>query len=152
MLNYRSINRHAYPKLISNDAINIPVNQSVLEKKKILITRAMGGIGDLLMMTPGIHALKKKYPGRELHLAIPKRYFPLFYENEDVKLIDIESEFFKRFENSKWYNFTDCPAARGESRKAPKVKKGRIELFARALGVKGLRLKQMNKTKVLCYR
>jgi ADP-heptose:LPS heptosyltransferase len=141
---YRSFNTSTYPKLVGNVTINIPLNLSVVEKKKILITRAMGGIGDLLMMTPGIHALKKKYPGRDLHLAIPKRYFPLFYENSDVKLIDIESEFFNRFENSKWYNFTDCPAARGESRKAPKVKKSRIELFAKALGIKRLRLKLMN--------
>jgi ADP-heptose:LPS heptosyltransferase len=144
LANFRNINSNTYPKLLSTDANNSPVNQSVKKRKKILITRAMGGIGDLLMMTPGIHALKKKYPAREIHLAIPKRYFPLFYENEDVKLIDTESDFFARFESSRWYNFTDCPAARGESRKAPKVKKGRIELFARALGVKNLRLKLMN--------
>ncbi|RKY93180.1 MAG: hypothetical protein DRQ01_05370, partial [Ignavibacteriae bacterium] len=143
-VNYQNIYRNTYPKLLSNDATNSLVNQSVVKRKKILITRAMGGIGDLLMMTPGIHALKKKYPGREIHLAIPERYFPLFYENEDVKLIDTESDFFTRFESTRWYNFTDCPAARGESRKAPKVKKGRIELFARALGVKGLRLKLMD--------
>jgi ADP-heptose:LPS heptosyltransferase len=113
------------------------------KNKSILITRAMGGIGDFLMMTPGIHALKKKHPGKEIHLAIPKRYFPLFYENEDVKLVEIESDFFSHFGYSKWYNFTDCPAARGESRKVPKVKRGRIELFARSLGVRGLKLKLM---------
>jgi len=136
--------RNDYPVLL-DFADHTTKSESVKGKNKnILVTRAMGGIGDLLMMTPGIHALKKKYPGREIHLAIPKRYFPLFYENEDVKLVEIESDFFSHFRYSKWYNFTDCPAARGESRKVPNVKKGRIELFARSLGVRGLKLKFMN--------
>lgn len=142
--NYRKLSINIYPKLVYNAISISSAKRSIAERKKILITRAMGGIGDLLMMTPGIHALKKKYPNREINLAIPKRYFPVFYENADIKLIDIESEFFDQFEDSRWYNFTDCPASRGESRKAPKVKKGRIELFARSLGVRGLRLKLMN--------
>lgn len=134
-----------FPVLVGSDKNKTDVSKAIKKSKAVLITRAMGGIGDLLMTTPGLHALKKKHPRKELHLAIPKRYFPLFYENRDVKLIDIESDFFSQFNYSKWYNFTDCPAARGESRKAPKVKKGRIELFARALGVRGLRLKLINK-------
>ena len=51
--------------------------KSIRKSNTFLITRAMGGIGDLLMMTPGIHALKRKYPRKEIHLAIPKRYFPI---------------------------------------------------------------------------
>jgi ADP-heptose:LPS heptosyltransferase/tetratricopeptide (TPR) repeat protein len=114
-------------------------------RRNILITRAMGGIGDLLMMTPGIHALKQKHPQREIHLAIPRRYFPVFQNNSDVTLLDIEAETFDHFGYRKWFNFTDCPAARVESRTAPHVKKNRIELFARGLGLGRFTIGRMDK-------
>ena len=112
---------------------------------RILITRAMGGIGDLLMMTPGLHALKNKFPNKEIHLAIPRRYFQIFHYNPDVKLIDIEEDFFSHFLYTRWFNFTDCPASRKESRSAPNVKKSRIDIFAQAMGVKGIRLFTMDR-------
>jgi ADP-heptose:LPS heptosyltransferase len=95
----------------------------------------MGGIGDLLMMTPGLHALKEALPRREIHLAIPRRYFPLFEGNEDVILLDIADESLKTDRYERWANFSDCPAARLEMRTSPVVKKNRIEIFARALGL-----------------
>ena len=110
-------------------------NKESITAKKILITRAMGGIGDLLMMTPGIHALRKKYPKSEINLAIPKRYFSIFEGNDDIKLLDIEGDFFNHLKFNKWYNFTDCPAARKESLTAPKVKKSRIDIFSSALNI-----------------
>ncbi|MCH8035041.1 MAG: glycosyltransferase family 9 protein [Bacteroidetes bacterium] len=113
---------------------------------RILITRAMGGIGDLLMMTPGLHALKNKFPNKEIHLAIPRRYFQIFQNNPDVKLIDIEEDFFSHFLYTRWFNFTDCPASRKESRSAPNVKKSRIDIFAQAMGVKGIRLFTMDRS------
>lgn len=119
--------------------------KKLFSAKKILITRAMGGIGDLLMMTPGIHALKMKYPDSEICLAIPGRYFPVFKGNNDVSLIDIEGDFFTHLEFDKWYNFTDCPAARKESRSAPKVRKSRIDIFASALNIGFLSRFKMSK-------
>jgi ADP-heptose:LPS heptosyltransferase len=44
-----------------------------------------------------------------------------------------------------WFNLTDCPAARVESRTAPAIKANRIELFARGLGITGRRLKMMDR-------
>ena len=117
---------------------------NIERENNILITRAMGGIGDLLMMTPGLHALKKKFPNKEIHLAIPHHYFQIFENNPDVKLIDIEEDFFSHVHYRKWFNFTDCPASRKESRSAPKVKKSRIDIFAKAMGVKGIRFLTMN--------
>ncbi len=128
------------PNIISENKIN---NE---RRTRILITRAMGGIGDLLMMTPGLHALKKKFPNKEIHLAIPRRYFQIFQNNPDVKLIDIEEDFFSHSLYKKWFNFTDCPASRKESRTAPKVKKSRIDIFAKAMGVKGIRLFNMDRS------
>jgi len=120
--------------LIGEETKSINTNSSLV-KKKILVTRAMGGIGDLLMMTPGIHALKKKYPKSEIELAIPKRYFPIFDNNNDIKLLDIERDYFNHLNYDKWFNFTDCPAARKESLTSPKVKKSRIEIFSSALKI-----------------
>ncbi len=116
-----------------------------LLQRSFLITRAMGGIGDLLMMTPGIHELKKKHPKSEIHLAIPRRYFPVFQNNPDVKLLDVEDESFNHFMYKKWFNFTDCPASRIESRTAPKVRKNRIALFARSLGLGWWSVRRMGK-------
>jgi ADP-heptose:LPS heptosyltransferase len=122
-------------QFLNQEDYNRISNKQIILQKNILITRAMGGIGDLLMMTPGIHALKKKYPKSEINLAIPKRYFPIFEGNEDVKLLDIEGDFFNHLKFHKWHNFTDCPAARKESLTAPRVKKSRIEIFSSALNI-----------------
>jgi len=133
-------------QLLKTEDYHRVYNNHVASRKKILITRAMGGIGDLLMMTPGIHALKKKYPKSEINLAIPKRYFPIFQENDDVKLLDIEGDFLNHLKYNKWYNFTDCPAARKESLTTPKVKKSRIDIFASALNIGFYRRFKMSKS------
>jgi ADP-heptose:LPS heptosyltransferase len=131
---------------MSGDRHSVSSHRNIrIKRRNILITRAMGGIGDLLMMTPGFHELKKKHPDEEIHLAIPKRYFPVFEGNPDVSLLDIETTRFDSAEYRRWFNFTDCPASRVESRTAPKVKKGRIEIFASALGVNLLKVRHMDK-------
>ena len=143
---YRKSKVQIFPRLLGDNKVQTNSQFAISNKtsKNILITRAMGGVGDLLMMTPGIRELKKKYPKREIHLAIPNRYFSIFSTNTDVKLVDIEDDSFSHLNYSKWFNFTDCPASRLESRKAPKVKKNRTELFASGLGIKGLRLLRMD--------
>lgn len=117
----------------------------VPSSSSLLITRAMGGIGDFLMMTPALHALRQKDPRKDIVLAIPKRYFTLFQGNPDVRLCDIENQQLDPSAYATWFNFTDCPAARVEARTAPKVKLSRIEVFARSLGIGWLRRKRMDK-------
>jgi ADP-heptose:LPS heptosyltransferase len=78
-------------------------------------------------------------------LAIPKRYFPVFEGNDDVKLLDIEGDFFTHLNFHRWYNFTDCPAARKESMTAPRVQKSRIDIFASALNINFLSRSRMSK-------
>jgi ADP-heptose:LPS heptosyltransferase len=95
----------------------------------------MGGFGDLLMMTPGLRALAEAHPDAEIHLAVPRQYFPLFQGQDDIRCIDIESADLDPARYLGWFNLTDCPASRIESRQAPNVRTGRIEIFARALGV-----------------
>ncbi len=114
-------------------------------RKIILVTRAMGGIGDLLMMTPGLHSLKKKYPEHEIHLALPRQYKALFAGNADITLLDIEKDEIDVGTYAQWFNFTDIPEAFVESRTLPNVKKNRIEIFARSLGIGGSQLRRMEK-------
>ena len=100
----------------------------------ILVTRAMGGLGDIIMMTPGLRALAKRN-GRPVYFATKRQYFPLLENNPDVCLLDIDEVIdIHRFR--RWINLSFCPAGRYESRAVPKVRKGRVELFARAMGIK----------------
>jgi ADP-heptose:LPS heptosyltransferase len=114
------------------------------EEPRLLVTRAMGGLGDLLMLTPGLHALRLNNPRATIHLALPRRFFPLFEGNDDVKLLDIHGEL-DPAGYDRWFNLTDCPAARTESLTAPRVRRNRVEIFARALGVRGPALWRMDR-------
>jgi hypothetical protein len=111
--------------------------------ERVLVTRAMGGIGDLLMMTPGLHARRLR-SGARVDLAIPRRFFPVFQGNDDVNLLDIAQDLDPRGYD-RWYNLTDCPAARMESRSAPRVRRTRIDMFARGLGVPGAWRRRMDR-------
>ncbi len=112
---------------------------------RVLITRAMGGIGDLLMMTPGLHALRQKWPRASIHFATLKAFFPLFEGNDDVELIDITAEPLDLASYSLWINLTDCPAARVESQTLPNVRENRIDIFARAMGIEGQQFISMDR-------
>lgn len=100
-----------------------------------LVTRAMGGIGDLIMMSPGFRVLSQQ-TGKPVRVAIPKRFFPLFQNNPSVQLIDVDGPPIDLSDESRWYNLSRCPAAAYEARHLPHVKKGRVELFASGMRIK----------------
>ncbi len=108
----------------------------------ILVTRAMGGLGDLMMMTPGLLALKKKYPLKTIDFAISKSFFPLFEHIPEVNCIDIHSDEIDITNYEKWIDLTECPAGRVESRQFPNIKTNRIVIFARSMGIKLAALKK----------
>ena len=97
------------------------------------------------MMTPGLHALKLKFPGHDIHLAIPRKFAQLFSGNDDIELLDIESAAIDVRSYEKWFNITDCPAARIESRTMPEVTQSRIDIFSRSFGIRGRQLQAMDK-------
>jgi len=109
--------------------------------RKILVTRAMGGIGDILTMTPGLRALAAKYPGAQIDFAIPKSFHSVVDGMPGVRLLDIDEDVINLYAYKRWINLTDCPAGRVESRQSPNVRRNRIEIFARALGVSKRELK-----------
>jgi len=101
----------------------------------------MGGIGDLLMMTPGLRALAKRIGG-PVEFAVPRRYLALFESNPFVAALGIEDLPAAWYSRGPVIDLTDCPASVVESRSAPRVKVNRIEIFARALGIRAQELRR----------
>ena len=106
----------------------------------VLIKRTTAGIGDLVMAMNGIENLTKRFPGKEIHLAIRKNLFPAAENNPYIhKIIDVEKpinlkRYFARFDIS-------IPCAKYESSRialGKEVQKTRVEIFAEALGTREL--------------
>lgn len=108
-------------------------NSTAGKERRVLISRAMGGIGDIMMMTPGLHALAQRSKS-SVHFATRRQFFPVLANNPDVKLVDIESDI-DLATYSQWHNLSNCPAAAYEARARPQVRKGRVELFAGGMRV-----------------
>ena len=103
-------------------------------RRDIIVTRAMGGIGDLLIMTAGLRALSERRRVR-VKLVVDRKFFDLFRNNPHVELIDIDGPPVDVTRCRAWFNLTMCPAGKYESERRPFVKKGRTELFAKSMGV-----------------
>lgn len=101
----------------------------------VLVARGMGGIGDLLMMEPGLEVLASKQ-GRPVDFAIPRKFFPVFKGNPHIRLLDIHGPVIDISDYKFFVNLSNCPASRYESRVRPFIRKGRVEVFANAMGVK----------------
>lgn len=99
-----------------------------------LVARAMGGIGDLLMMEPGLEALARKQ-GAPVDMAIPRKFFAVFANNPQIRTIDIDGPPIDLRQYRKLANLSMCPASRYESRHRPRIRKGRVETFARGMGI-----------------
>jgi ADP-heptose:LPS heptosyltransferase len=106
----------------------------------ILVKRTTPGLGDLLMAANGIEALKRKYPGKEVHVAVLPECFPALENNPSInKILDVKQPI-----NYKRYFATidiSSPCAAYEvskiSSKKP-VDKNRTEIYGIALGVRNL--------------
>lgn len=110
-------------------------NKKVQKPSRILVTRAMGGVGDILMMTPGLMALRKKHPSAQIDFAIPKSFHAMIEGLPGIRVIDINNSEINFVTYKKWINLTACPAGKVESRQYPNVRSNRIDIFGKALGV-----------------
>ena len=108
-------------------------------RRDIIVTRAMGGIGDLLIMTAGLRALSERRRVR-IKLVVDRKFFDLFRNNPHVELVDIDGPPVDVTRCRAWFNLTRCPAGKYEAERRPFVKKGRTELFAKSMGVGKLSL------------
>lgn len=108
--------------------------------KAILVTRPMGGIGDIAMMLPGLEVLHQRRQS-PIDFAIPKKFHPPFQGNRAVRLLDSDA-FIDLSAYHRWVHLGFCPAARYESRAAPFIKRGRVDVFAGAMQVKRRELDQ----------
>jgi ADP-heptose:LPS heptosyltransferase len=106
----------------------------------ILVKRSTPGLGDLLMAANGLEALKRKYPGKELHVATRPECFAALENNPHIdKLIDIS----KPINNKRYFIVIDIssPCAMYESSKVNAkvpVDKSRVEIYAIAMGARNL--------------
>ena len=104
----------------------------------ILVKRSTAGIGDLVMATNGIEALKIKYPRKKLHVAVPAHLMEVLKNNPYIdEVIDARQAI-----NMRRYHVTidiSTPCARYEVariKSGKKVQKNRVEIFAEALGTR----------------
>jgi len=139
------------PKMVHDVAIKKMANEYIVETKVeygknmttvggqdpvILVKRTTGGIGDLVMATAGIEALKEKFPNKKLHVAVNKNLHPVLENNPYIDhVLDINQPI-----NAKIYHMIfdiSHPCARYEVarlRARKPVEKNRVEIYAEALG------------------
>jgi hypothetical protein len=109
------------------------------DTRPVLVTRAMGGLGDIMTMTPGMAALARKTK-QPVHFATRRAFFGALQNNPSIKLMDLEQTVNPRHYR-RWVNLSFCPAAVYEAAVWPRVRKGRVQLYARSMGIRrsGLR-------------
>jgi heptosyltransferase-2 len=106
----------------------------------ILVRRTTSGIGDILMASTGIEALKIKYPTKKIHVACKNSVREAIINHPSIdEIIDVDAP----INNKRYFMIIDIsyPCARYEStriRMKKPVEKNRVELFAEALGVRNL--------------
>ncbi|MFA6125119.1 MAG: glycosyltransferase family 9 protein [Sphingomonas sp.] len=128
-----------YRSLMTGGKTGDPFSLTRNRDGRVLVARGMGGIGDLLMMAPGLEANAIRY-GLPVDFAIPRKFFPIFEHHPNVNLIDIDGPPIDISSYRLFFNLSQCPASRYESRRVPEIKKGRVETFALGMRVGRKRL------------
>lgn len=123
-----------YRSLKSSGKTGDPFSLTRDRNGRVLVARAMGGIGDLLMMEPGLEANAIRY-GLPVDFAIPRKFFPIFEHNPHVNLLDIDGPPIDIAAYRRFFNLSQCPATRYESPRVPDIRKGRVETFAQGMQV-----------------
>lgn len=106
----------------------------------VLVKRHHGGFGDIMMTLPGIEKLKEKYPTKKLWYALPEKFMCVA---ENSPYIDKVLDIHKPLQNNRYSIVMDIssPCAQYESSRVSQGKRvelNRVEVFAEALGTRGL--------------
>lgn len=111
-------------------------------RRDVVVTRAQGGLGDILMMRPGLLALSRRLHrrGGRVVFATNRAFFSVFSTDDPVELLDIEHNEVDVTSFGGWRNLTHCPADTRETREFPRIRTNRIEIFARAIAARLPRL------------
>ena len=140
------VHKAALKKLADNNTTETNIKYGVNMTKTggqdpiILVKRVTGGMGDLIMATTGIEAIKKKFPNKKIHVAIQRKLFPVLENNPHIDaILDIDEPINSR----RYYMVIDIsyPCARYEIarlRSKKNVEKNRVEIFAEAMGTREL--------------
>ena len=111
-----------------------------LDSPKVCIVRKVGGIGDVLMITPALRELKKRVPTMELTLGIDRHstYGDIYYELlKNADFIDhlVDARYVDR---KNYYNCVDISAVCIPYERKSLPTRNRINIFANHLGMQKL--------------
>jgi ADP-heptose:LPS heptosyltransferase len=110
-----------------------PISKVIEQRKRILIKRQFGGLGDILMMRPIFHEIKRIKNSSEITFALPKAYFDAVMDVDGIyRIIDFEE--YKKYEFS-WIRDISTACVKHEIGYGPNVFIHRTNIWANHLGL-----------------
>jgi ADP-heptose:LPS heptosyltransferase len=103
----------------------------------ICVIRSVGGIGDMLMLTPALRELKRRFPNSHLTVAIDRHrtyddtYYKLYHNSPFIDTI-IDARYVNR---KKYHQFSDVSSVCIPYERSDLPPRNRIDMFANHLGV-----------------
>lgn len=122
--------------LQTKEARDKQIQVSAPGQNAVVLKRDLGGIGDMMMVTPVLRGLRERFKNKEVHLMIPDQYRPIFYNNPYIdKIIPVNNNIYKFYEFGSDIS-TVCAKYEYKSLKDKKiVDKSRVEIFCDEAGV-----------------
>ena len=88
-------------------------------------------MGDIIMSTPAVHAMREQYPNAQITYATDPPLFKILQDNPDIDiLVD-----FRTIDPSKYNYFVDITTSGLQQERPGKAPINRIDLFAKDIGV-----------------
>ena len=121
------------------------VRRDIENIESIVLYRAVGGIGDAVMIVPAITALRKEY-GKDAKIVIVTIPYcaPIFFNNPDIDYVvnaeqftgvDACRDYFEKLGSLFITLSNPCPSSIYEASNEPNIYRSRQELFCEACGV-----------------
>jgi ADP-heptose:LPS heptosyltransferase len=112
------------------------ISFSVPGEKAIVLKRDVGGIGDMIMVTPVLRGLRERFRDKQIHLMIPDQFKDIFKYNPYVdKIIPVNNTMYDYYEY-KYDISSACAKYESElvKNKQP-LEKTRVQVFCEVAGV-----------------